>query len=296
MNTKISLTCRAKVYITNVCNLTCDQCNRYNNFNFKGWQSWKDYADQYKQWGKLIEFTEHLTILGGEPLLNPDIVDWIHGLSKAFDVQLQVRSNGLRLNQVKGLYDALLTACPSNGKKNYIAMSLHNKDDFTNIRKNILAFLQGKVQQTHSNGQLTFTDENDIRVIIQMTDDFVPSGIQNPSPGRYTLHNSDPIEAHKVCEFARWKSYQFSEGKMHKCAPAHLRPEFDLQNPLDISDEDRELLNSYQPLTLDNFNDYHEDFLAKINDPIPQCKFCANHNTRIKIFPIHKGLKKQLAI
>lgn len=292
MHPKISLTCSAKVYITNVCNLTCDQCNRFNNFNFKGWQRWSDYSDHYNRWGELIEFTNHLTILGGEPLLNPDIVDWIYGLSKAFDVQIQVRSNGIRLNQVKGLYDALLNARPSNGKTNYIAMSLHNKNDFTNIRKNILTFLQGKVQQKYSNGHLIFTDSNGIRITIQMLDEFVPAGIQNPSPGRYVLHNSDPAEAHKVCGFARYKSYQFSRGKLYKCPPAELRPEFDLQNPLDISDEDRELLNSYRPLTLENFDEYSAEFLAKINDPIPQCKFCSSDTTRIKIFPIRKGLNK----
>lgn len=292
MTPKIPLTCLAKVYITNVCNLTCDQCNRFNNFDFKGWQRWGDYADQYKRWGEIFQFTNHLTILGGEPLLNADIVEWIRGLGAAFDVPIQVRSNGFRLNQVKGLYDAIAEARPTGGGRNYIAMSLHNNKDFPDIRKNILSFLQGDIKQTQENSALTFLDSNGVRITIQMLDEFVPAGIQNPSPGRYILNSSDPVEAHNVCGFVKYKSYQFSKGKMYKCPPAELRPEFDLQHRLDISDEDRALLNAYKPLTLDNFDDYHEEFLANLDKPIPQCKFCSSDTTRIKIIPIRKGANK----
>jgi organic radical activating enzyme len=287
MSSKLLLSCLAKIYITNVCNLTCYQCNRYNNFDFKGWQRWSDYADIYKKWGDRIEFTNHLTILGGEPLLNPDIVNWISGISDAFNVPIQIRTNGTRLDKIKGLYEVLRQAGANHGHKNYIAISLHDKNDFANIRKKICKFLQGNVSQKwHPDGHIDFIDSNNQLVRLQLIDEFVPASIQNPHPGKYTLYNNEPEKAHKACSFVKHKSYHFSKGKLYKCPPADLRTEFDLQHPLDISVDDRTLLNSYRPLTLDNFEQYASEFVASLDNAIPQCKFCPADNTPFKIYPI----------
>ena len=67
---------KAEFYITNVCNLTCSNCNRFNNYNFRGWQRWSDYANEYSIWANKVRL-QRITILGGEPLLNPTILDWI---------------------------------------------------------------------------------------------------------------------------------------------------------------------------------------------------------------------------
>jgi len=289
LTAKIELPGLVKIHITNVCNLTCDGCNRYNNFPFKGWQRWSDYAEDYQKWGKIFQLKEHLTIMGGEPLLNADITKWVRGIGSAFDVPIQIRTNGTYLTQTKGLYDALAEPRPSGGGRNYIVISLHNKNDFPDIKKSIFSFLQGEVQGVPKEGKLVFTDSNGVSISICMNNSFVPSSILSPSPGRYVLYHNDPIEAHKACLFVSYKSYHFSKGKLYKCPPSDLRPEFDLQNRIDISDEDRALLHSYQPLTLNNFDDYHEEFLDNLDNPISQCKFCPVDTTRFKIFPVHKG-------
>jgi hypothetical protein len=53
-----------------------------------------------------------------------------------------------------------------------------------------------------------------------------------------------------------------------------LFPEFDQQHHFDISNEDRDLLNSYQPLTVDEFDTRGQQFVDNIDEVIPQCKFC----------------------
>jgi molybdenum cofactor biosynthesis enzyme MoaA len=80
---------RIEFYITNVCNLDCQDCNRFNDYNFTGWQSWADYAEDYRTWSERIDI-KHLVLLGGEPLLNPTILDWISGLSKLWSSPLQI--------------------------------------------------------------------------------------------------------------------------------------------------------------------------------------------------------------
>ena len=96
---------RLEFYITNVCNLTCDGCNRYNNYKFSGFWPWEEAEPVLRAWAEKID-VKHPVILGGEPLLHPDIVKWITGLREIFPNYsgVQVQSNGTRIDCVKGLY------------------------------------------------------------------------------------------------------------------------------------------------------------------------------------------------
>ena len=280
-------------YITNVCNLTCQNCNRFNNFNFKGWQDWKEYQPVYEQWGKIVELRA-ITIMGGEPFLNPTLKDWIAGLNRIFDIEVQVLTNGTRFLQTPGVYDSMLWKHPVKKIQNHIGVSLHTPEDFEQIRSDIHQFLQGTVKEYGKNenawgADWQFADSNGVMINVYTVDHFTKSAILLQPDGTYTLHNNDPVKAHEYCAFAQWKSYHFIRGKFYKCGPSALIPEFDSQHQLDISDQDRTLLHSYQPLTVDNFTDYHEEFFANLDNPIAQCKFCPKSGAMEKIYPVRKG-------
>jgi organic radical activating enzyme len=287
-------------YITNVCNLTCENCNRFNNHDFKGWQRWSDYQSQYEQWGHLVDLRA-ITIMGGEPMLNPTLKDWIEGLNRIFRIEVQVLTNGTRFRQNKNLYQSLLYHSSKNNKcLNHIGVSLHNIPDFeAYMKQDIIDFLEGPVEiyeKTHPlnnwGSDWYFIDKNGVFVNVYISNNFVPAAIQQNNYQRFVLHNSDLELAHKDCAFVKWKSYHFIHGKLYKCGPVALMPEFDQQHKFDISDEDRQLLNSYQALSVDNFAEYHEEFFANLDNPIPQCKFCpTEHNAKI-IYPLRKGLKQ----
>jgi hypothetical protein len=258
--------------------LTCEQCNRFNNFDFKGWQRWSDHAAEYQQWAELIDL-KAITILGGEPLLNPDIVAWVHGLNDAFGIGVQILTNGTRLNQVKGLYDAIAYARPRNGIKNTIAVSLHNLDDLEMLQQNIREFLRGPVQQNTHHPELwgadyQYSDRNGVFINVYYQNRFDTSTVQTSADGRYVLFDNDPVQAHNACTFVLYKSYHFIRGKLYKCGPAALMPEFDDQYHFEISDEDRAILHSYKPLTIDEFDIRGKEFIATIDNQIDQCKFC----------------------
>lgn len=287
---------KIEVYITNVCNLTCDQCNRFNNFDFKGWQRWSDYADQYKQWGDLIDL-KAITIMGGEPTLNPTLPEWILGLNDAFGIGVQVLTNGTRLTQCRGLYEAIAHARPRNGGRNSLAVSLHNLDDLPRLQQDIQTFLDGDIQEnTHRpdlwNCDYQYSDRNGVFINVYHQNRFTTAAVQNPEPGKYTVFDNDPVEAHNDCGFVQWKSYHFIKAKLYKCGPVALLPEFDQQMPLDISSEDRAMLHSYRPLTVENYSSYHEEFLANLDNPLLQCKFCPVKTDKQwhTIAPVRKGL------
>jgi len=108
MSTKIRKD-KIEFYINNTCNFNCDNCNRLNNYHFAGYDRWQDYEHVYRAWSEKIDF-DTITILGGEPLLNPTLDQWILG-SRNFwpDSKLWLLTNGSRLKHwhQRGLFDIL---------------------------------------------------------------------------------------------------------------------------------------------------------------------------------------------
>jgi len=285
-------------YITNVCNLTCNRCNRFNNYNFTGWQRWSDYEETYKSWGQLVDLRA-ITIMGGEPFLNPTLKDWVEGLNRIFGIEVQVLTNGTRFRQNKELYQSMLYRSAKTGARNHIGISLHNVKDFEEFMKeDINDFLQAPVAmypKGHArniwNSDWYFIDNNGIMVNVYISNNFGNAAIRQNELQRFVLHNNDIDLAHQNCAFVKWKSYHFIRGKLYKCGPVALMPEFDQQHNFDISDADRELLNSYQALSVDNFEKYHDEFFDNIDNPIAQCKFCPTEYDAETIYPLRKGLK-----
>ena len=232
---------KVEFYITNVCNLTCDHCNRFNNYKFKGWQKWADVKDVYTQWGKLININ-HRVILGGEPLLNPDIVSWCKGVKSIWCNDFgstEIITNGYRLNHVPGLYDLVKSRIA------YLRVTLHNSNEKNFIVNEIKSFLQGPITiEERSASVWFFIDQNKIRVELALEDQFSESAIIQNSSGKLTLHQSDPVKAHDICCMAHNDTVHFIHGKIYKCGPAALFEEFDQQHQFDISDEDRILLST----------------------------------------------------
>jgi len=292
---------KVEFYITNVCNLTCENCNRYNNYNFRGWQRWSDYADIYRKWSEYIEL-KSVVLMGGEPLLNPTITDWITGLTDTFKCGVQVLTNGTRLNNVPGLYEALAqTRSRGSPVTGHIQISLHNINHFDELKQNIKAFLSTPREEYGTGigvslpndpwGGMYYSirDVNDVLVNVHLANDFHTAAIQPTPDGRFTLHNSDPIAAHGKCGFAMYKCYHFIRGKLYKCGPVALMPEFDQQFDLDISKPDRKLLHGYRPLEIKDWPKKAIRWLAQLDDPIAQCKFCPQTFAHKIIYPVVKG-------
>jgi len=285
---------KIEFYITNVCNLTCEGCNRFNNIKFTGTQKWSDYAETYQKWGKHI-WMQHKVILGGEPLMNPTILDWIRGTYEIWpDSWHQVLTNGSYLDRVEGLMETCVQY------PTWVGISKHRNDNLAELESKIEKYLGSILVKSYSEeGKAgpaggNYFYKNKFGAQIYMWDQyyFSQSALLTNDKGRYTLHNSDPESAHSICPIAQHKSYHFIKGKLYKCGPVALFPELDEQFGLDISEEDRKLVNSYLPLTVDEFDDRGEDFLRKINDVIPQCKFCPQTYEWKTISPLTKGTKK----
>ena len=285
---------KLEFYITNVCNLACPDCNRFNDHDFRGHQRWSDYEADYAEWARKLTVSG-LVILGGEPLLNPTICDWIRGLNRCFGENVQVLTNGTRLNKTPGLYEALISHTDGH-YTNWVGISVHNRNDLPRYIDEVRNFLRGEIREYHgkeardhtghlisSGADYTFVDANHMAVRLWIQDSFYPAALQRGAPervngewvpGKLRPFDSPPLLAHEACGFVQWKNYHMIRGKLHKCGPCVLLAEFDKQNPLDISDSDREIMNGYVPLSAWDDDKTTHRFFKSLDRVIPQCKFC----------------------
>lgn len=123
---------KLEFYIAHTCNYNCVGCNRFNNYNFKGFQTWDEYVSIHQSWAEKIDLG-HYAILGGEPLMNPDIIKWIKGLKALWpNSRSKITTNGsVHKRFDKEFYNALLET------NTELYIGLHNN----NRRKEILDLL-----------------------------------------------------------------------------------------------------------------------------------------------------------
>lgn len=137
---------KAEFYITNVCNLNCTNCNRFNNFAFSGHESWSEHKELYRQWSRILTFEDRIGILGGEPMLNPEFMDWVKGLLELWpDTLLNVVSNGTQLGRWPELYEVLR----QNKTRMSIRFSIHGPSLKKSTMSAIENFLQGPIYKRY---------------------------------------------------------------------------------------------------------------------------------------------------
>ena len=88
------------------CNLTCESCAHYSNHTHSGTIAPAELERQVALWNRKI-VPKSFRLLGGEPTLNKDLLDLIrvarHGWPAAGGTQLELITNGLRLERFPGL-------------------------------------------------------------------------------------------------------------------------------------------------------------------------------------------------
>jgi hypothetical protein len=227
-------------YITNVCNLSCRGCNRFNDLNFKGHQYWDDHAEEYEAWSKRLDLPR-ITIIGGEPTLNPDLEKWCANLRRLWP-------NAVIMIQTNGTYQR-----PEHLEfwKKYgvgFGLSLHDPATAKELKQK---------WQYHAGPIEAFVFHQS--TVIKRDDHWI-------------LHNSDPQHAFNACDMKH--DHTMYRGKLYKCPAMSGLPDFDQQFNLRLDDRQRELLYSYRPLSADCSEEELQNFAATKNQHIPQCEFC----------------------
>ena len=311
-------------YITNVCNLNCPNCNRFNNFAFSGHKSWHEYESIYRRWAEILEVKRQIHILGGEPMLNPEFMSWLHGIASLWpNNYVKIVTNGTQFDRWPELYNTLLQY---QGRV-YVEISDHDPDNWIKTENFIKKFLQGKItKKSHlfypnpwrseynrvrendwpdcdtyeqylalpntiktkckyvykiaspmhaMQGPDFYVDENHVMMGHVKGWLFFESTLKfDVDRLSFSLHDSDPDKAFSVCPFAT--CHHFIDGKLYKCGPVGILPEFTKQFRVTMTDKQKMLLDSYKAAEVGWDETELSNFIANINNKqsIPQCAIC----------------------
>lgn len=271
----------AEFHITNHCNINCERCTRFNNYNFRGHYDWLEHADTYRRWAQHVNF-ETLGILGGEPLMNPNIIDWIKAIRSWWpNVTLSIGTNGTLLTKIKNLYETV------RDNRVKINISVHNYDWIPSIIENLKDFYPGDYGITELDDKIFFTkiakDTHGVTVIIKKYNSMTVAPIYIDQTGRAKLHESDIKKAHDTCGMK--SCHQFVNGKLYKCSVPPMLNEFIKQFPLKVSEFDRSIIERPGGLTVDEFISDAVAGIQYLQGSIAHCKFCPEKYEYIDIAP-----------
>jgi len=280
-------------YITNVCPRTCNNCSTFNNLAFKKHLDWKTNKEYATKWIELLD-VEEFSIMGGEPLLHPQIEEWALGLKEIWGDHSNFRLvTGVRpdvLLQKKDLIKTLLK------EGIIIEISAHDPADeqgITDVLKNIilkeyLGELEIKnetwtVTNNWSQDQIFFMHKDRILAIINCSWVFAKAAIDRIENGTIHMHNSDKDIAHKNCA---WRDCHYLvEGRLYKCLLTGVGNQ--LKEQFTIDNRSRKLLD--QSTSISPFDDKAivDNFLDTIGNAIDQCSLCPENHTDdlITIYP-----------
>ena len=313
----------AEIHIIDKCNYKCNNCSSFSNHTtMSGVDRWDDYADIYSRWHNNITNINHIRISGGEPLLNPDVNQWINGIANLWKFSvIEIVSNGSNIFNVDGLYEIL------NKFDGRVSLDIHthsvvdrqllvNKlksglflsggltveliedfggwhdvynsikddgwDDCTTVHdfKKLPKHIRDECENDYHisdalymarNTIVIISDSNNISLKISISDSF------NETPLIYegdtiTLNDNDISSSFANCKL---NTPYFYKGNIYKCKTMALLPV--VVNERDVGRESVDLISSYTPLSLSNYDSCITKFKNDImKQPIPQCKFCPN--------------------
>jgi len=273
-------------YINNTCNLSCSNCLSFNNFNLKGYFKYKDYKTKNELWPKYI-YPNRVSILGGEPYLNPDFENWMINVRKLWPTHnnMTISTNGTLFHKLK--YKNLAKKSIEN---NYLLeVAVHYEKDFDNIYRNVNEILQElkinyRIKDVDPNdlyeNKIVFYSESTNKHLIYLYRKyyFIKNSITSYNQKTIKFHSNDAKTVHENCP-AKTCHY-IVQGNLYKCPVVGTGHLFAKQYTL----LDENLFEKYESCDPTIDESLIEHFLrVKIKNYIPQCKLCPSSHALEKI-------------
>lgn len=278
-------------YISHTCNLTCSRCLSYNNYNFNGHFSVSSNLEYAKEWSKSVYFND-FAILGGEPLSNPEIDNWVVTLKEIFkdSKTFRITTNGTLLNRhIKSArkwieMGVLLEIC------------VHDELHMVQVNSSVEEILKGKdvkwtKESTSSSKDLALVGYINGKQVcnITMQNYFYNAEYPKLTDNIFHFNQGDAELNHKTCPLK--ECHYIIEGKLYKCSLVGVGKYFSEQFYIDP--QSKNLLLDYKPI--DPFSDTFFADLGNITKTIPQCSLCSlitkedleNPENYIKLDPLN---------
>jgi organic radical activating enzyme len=198
--------------ITQACNLSCEGCTNYSDLKHTGYIKWDQGKQWLEPWLDILDIPD-FGIIGGEPLVNPELDQWILGLRELMpESQLRLTTNGLLLHKWPQLLSLI----------NYIGnvvfkVTVHVDDaELEQQINNIFQSQQWKPVTEY--GISRWKNTHNVRLQINRPQTFLKTYIgvyDNMAP-----HHSQPADAFSAC--VQKTCPLLYQGKIYKCSTSAL--------------------------------------------------------------------------
>ena len=253
--------------ITTSCDLACPGCDRFIDHGHAFVEKFEDIVSNMEQWFKRLD-PDHVTIIGGEPLLHPRIYDILTEARRIFDhAVIEVYTNAFLLPKRPKIFNVLKKI--GNAK---VSCSLHNKNpkyrDIVERNLHQAFYSKGKWFETSPN---THTCET---VVLEVTDPTQGGWYDYRKEVNGVLKpwtDNDPTSSYKNCGVNIYPIIY--KNKLYKCPPismvrTHLTKNFMLE------DKDWQPYLKYEGLDPDVDEKELEKFVKNIYEPHSICAMC----------------------
>jgi len=267
-------------YISHTCNLGCDNCLSYNNFLIKGHDKFSDYSTDAVEWSRLVDPND-MSIIGGEPLSNPDVNNWVVGVRDLFPncKDFKVCTNGTMImkhvSNILNWWD----------KNVILEVHAHTVDHFEKSCKDIETIIGNKVYKktnsTPANSPEYYNEDFDVFYIVDdklvavvaAPYNFKQWGVNAYKNNQWELYNSNPKIAHMMC--VANDCHYIYKGQMYKCGTIVGAKEF--VKTYKVKQEHADLINAYTPISW-NDESVENDLITLTKNSIDQCALCPSIN------------------
>lgn len=232
-------------HVAHVCNFTCESCGHFSNHGHKSVISVDDLKYWYSLWNKRLA-PRNISILGGEPLLNKDILEILELTKSMWDgPQLEFMdlvTNGFLLDRFPDL--------PRVIADNNITLivSIHGDDHAYNAKMNDIRLLVNEWIKEY-------------KIQVKFVDSYNGWLRFYKGFGNYMMpfEDGDPQASWDSC-IAGQDCFQLLDGKIYKCAPLAYLPfqkqKYQLSNKWDH-------YLTYKPLEPGSTDDEVKEFFGR---------------------------------
>lgn len=255
-----------EVVVIRGCNLSCQGCTTFSDLPHAGYFTWDQGRQQLEPWLGRLELPA-IGIMGGEPLMNPYLADWLLGIRKLLPhSQIRLTTNGLLLEKNWHIFELM-----RDMENTVFKISAHVEDAKLDVivDKIMTAVVWEPVHEfgidrwRGKNRDFKFQIVRPTRFFKTFRNDY-----HNMAP-----HNNEPAEAFDLCVQKRCP--MLWDGKIYKCGTLAL-----IQETLDR--HDRPNLEQWQPYLdsgLDPACDQKqlELFLNNFGRPHSLCRQCPSN-------------------
>lgn len=198
--------------ITQVCNLSCKGCTNYSDLPHSGYVSWNQGREWLQDWRKRLVI-EDFGVMGGEPLINPEVRSWLRGIRELLPgAQIRFTTNGLLLDR----YPDLLDLCEELSNVVF-KITVHVND--TRLESHISRiFASRQWYPVTEHGIQRWCSTNGLRFQINRPNKFLKS-FRN-SHSNMLPYDSDPVKAFDCC--IQQTCPLLHLGRIYKCSTAGL--------------------------------------------------------------------------